>query len=59
MALGIFLFGLGFIFIGGGVPLGEITYEYNGYIYGLQYWVIPATVSFLLGAVAMARSIAD
>ena len=54
-----FLFGLGIIFVGGGVPLGEITYAYNGYIYGLSYWVIPAVISFLLAAICLGRSIAD
>jgi hypothetical protein len=57
--LGIFFFGLGIIFVGGGVPLGEITYEYNGYIYGLSDWVIPGIISFLLAAICLAWSIAE
>jgi hypothetical protein len=50
LALGIFFFGFGMIFVRGGIPLGGVTYASGGHIYGIQYWVIPAIVLFLLPA---------
>ena len=57
--MGIFLFGVGMIFVGDGIPLGEITYEHNGYFYGIPYWVIPALTSFLLAGVLLAWSFTE
>lgn len=57
--MGIFLFGLGIIFVEGGVPMGNISYEYNGYIYAVSLWVFPAIFSFLLAAICLAWSFSE
>ena len=58
-SLGVFFFGVGIIFAGGGVGLGGVTHCSQGYCYSVPYWIVPAIVSFLIAAILLAWSFVE
>ena len=57
--LGLFLFGVGLVFVTGEIGLGGITYMNSGYGVSIGYAAFPAIVLFLVAAILLAWSFAD
>jgi len=57
--LGIFFFGVGITFAGGGILVGGKSFTYGRYIIGIEYWVFPAMISFLLAGILLAQSFTE